>query len=761
MPLDQLNPQNGMDQTKLQAFRAQYPQYDGVPDNELAARLHQKFYSNVPVDQFNTQIGATPNQDGQAGPWSEYQNGGNSVFEVQGPDGQVYEIQAPDQATALKAFESQSQGPWNEYAPQRNNFGPRIAQPTQPTQLDALGRGAAQGFGIGIPDEAGGHGAGQKSFWDTIASKKGQTDLKAALKAQLSGDKNAMAGYNKGLHGQYNQASNKATAEYRAKDAAAKKAHGGYYAGGEIAGAIPSLLTGVGTMANVARGSGMLAKTAVGAIVGGAESGAYGFAQGEGGATNRAINAAKYALWGTVGGGVTPLLAKGVGTLAKKAHGATKGKAALIPGLTRKSQKAILKDVLTGDIKPNEIAKRFDELGENSMLLDLHPQYAHRGEQIVNSENLGRSVVADALTKRDAGAGGRLTQSVDGVFGQRVNVADKLDRLKTDRSAKAKPFYDKAFTEALPPSQEITSLLKTPTGKRALIDARKMARDKGFDINPEQLSVEGANLIKLALDDLSEAAARAGNKNKASVIGEMKNKVLSVADKASPSYATARKTAAEGFGLENAFERGRGLFGKRTGHPDFVKRDLGKMTPDELSMTKDGTRAALDDAVDWAGNPDLKTRTFFDATAKRQNLQTVVGADKANRLIKTFDAEKAFKGTSNQILGGSQTARRMDNPFKNETFKDGPMATADKLAGKTLNYFLRKHSARGMNKMAKEYGTALTDQGSVRDMLLDAIAKSVQAKRAGKKVDEKTQAILRSMLSGRTLAPLNPFVGDN
>ena len=41
----------------LAEFRAQYPQYDEVPDVKLADSLHQKFYSQIPKIDFYKTIG--------------------------------------------------------------------------------------------------------------------------------------------------------------------------------------------------------------------------------------------------------------------------------------------------------------------------------------------------------------------------------------------------------------------------------------------------------------------------------------------------------------------------------------------------------------------------------------------------------------------------------------------------------------------------------------------------------------------------------
>ena len=44
----------------LKTFRSQYPQYDSVPDQQLADGLHRKFYSQIPKEEFYGRIGFAP-----------------------------------------------------------------------------------------------------------------------------------------------------------------------------------------------------------------------------------------------------------------------------------------------------------------------------------------------------------------------------------------------------------------------------------------------------------------------------------------------------------------------------------------------------------------------------------------------------------------------------------------------------------------------------------------------------------------------------
>jgi hypothetical protein len=51
----------------IQDVRQQYPQYNDMSDADLANALHQKFYSDMPAEQFNAKIGFTPS-DATAAP---------------------------------------------------------------------------------------------------------------------------------------------------------------------------------------------------------------------------------------------------------------------------------------------------------------------------------------------------------------------------------------------------------------------------------------------------------------------------------------------------------------------------------------------------------------------------------------------------------------------------------------------------------------------------------------------------------------------
>ena len=44
----------------IQDFRAKHPEYNDIADDQLVSALHQKYYSDISIEQFNDRIGYKP-----------------------------------------------------------------------------------------------------------------------------------------------------------------------------------------------------------------------------------------------------------------------------------------------------------------------------------------------------------------------------------------------------------------------------------------------------------------------------------------------------------------------------------------------------------------------------------------------------------------------------------------------------------------------------------------------------------------------------
>ena len=67
---------------KLQELRAKFPQYNDMPDAQLAEALHKKFYSDIPPDEFAKKIGLAPQQPAQVGSGADMQTLQNAFMKA-------------------------------------------------------------------------------------------------------------------------------------------------------------------------------------------------------------------------------------------------------------------------------------------------------------------------------------------------------------------------------------------------------------------------------------------------------------------------------------------------------------------------------------------------------------------------------------------------------------------------------------------------------------------------------------------------------
>lgn len=125
------------------------------------------------------------------------------------------------------------------------------------------------------------------------------------------------------------------------------------------------------------------------------------------------------------------------------------------------------------------------------------------------------------------------------------------DFFAADRDVVANQLYKKAFDagidpDALTPAMkgQITQLMKRPSIKSAMQDAKQLAAEDGMNLT-DMTSIEGMHYTKQALDDQISSSVRAGTDTLTSKLMGTKQKLLNLMDTLSPAYAEARRTFAE------------------------------------------------------------------------------------------------------------------------------------------------------------------------------------------------------------------------
>lgn len=180
---------------------------------------------------------------------------------------------------------------------------------------------------------------------------------------------------------------------------------------------------------------------------------------------------------------------------------------------------------------------------------------------VLASMPTSRDVVAEHATKQARQANDAADKFISRVSkvadvdeaGTQARDAAKqvIAKLTQERSAAAKPLYQKAFTEFTEfteqQAEQLARLRTSPTFRDAERLANRLYADDLATMGAKEMPQAGAlrdlHYTKLALDKLIGDSATGGyNKtSRGSIIG-LKNELLKVMDDASPSYAQARST---------------------------------------------------------------------------------------------------------------------------------------------------------------------------------------------------------------------------
>ena len=119
-----------------------------------------------------------------------------------------------------------------------------------------------------------------------------------------------------------------------------------------------------------------------------------------------------------------------------------------------------------------------------------------------------------------------------------------LEQIAKDRSTAAKPWYDRAFRASIDSRDEaLQKLADTDAFKKGFARAVRIAQNEGIDLGNEANNMRVLHYVKMGIDDLLDPNAMAregiGSTEQRAIIG-VKNRLLSLMDKASPDYARAR-----------------------------------------------------------------------------------------------------------------------------------------------------------------------------------------------------------------------------
>lgn len=500
-------------------------------------------------------------------------------------------------------------------------------------------------------------------------------------------------------------------------------AYGAGYVGGTVATMVPVakavsaagrvILPAVERVAG-GRAASIAASKPVALAAEGAATGAIqGFADAEGGLTDRAQGAAGGAL---VGGGIGGALGavaiparygvQLIGNLGKRAAAAL-DRQRMYPqfareGLGPEASKIVLNTLPGGrglDINAIRAA------GPEAMVADAgdaSSNFLGVATQASTSEKAARA--AEAINDRASGSARGVIDALDTAAGASVGKRGLKQGISDTKGKAATAAYNDSYTKALdyssPEGQFLTERMFPRLTKGDLEAANEIAHRNGR--SPIRFTTDADGMVTLSrnptvqeLDDITRGMAdrenalfKAGERNRSQPIAEVRRNIRATLKEMAPEFGTASRLGKESIEARNAVDFGYNMLKSNRYTPDEIIADLGAMTDDEKSYAIKGLRSYLDDVM--AKTKRTKTTSDTDleeafkvvrelsSKANQDIITAAVGRDSAEELFRNIRYAESSLDLARRVSSGQTMAR------VNATNRAGRDAVSNPLLGSTL-----------------------------------------------------------------------------
>jgi len=307
--------------------------------------------------------------------------------------------------------------------------------------------------------------------------------------------------------------------------------------------------------------------------------------------------------------------------------------------------------------------------GPDTMLMDMGDNLQTLAGGLAANRGPAQKVLRDAIATRDKAAGSRVATDVAQNIGTPQELGALTEQIVAAQKAAADPLYAAVRPAQLQPTGNLRFVFQTPMGKDALRQAINIARNDGFDPS-SGLTVGLVDYAKQALDDVANAATRAGKNNEARQARNLARILAKEADQQVPDYAKARDAFAGPAQVLEAIDQGRGAFA-RDMSPADMKRLMADMTVSEKDAFLQGAQTAVADLLGNSANDVAAVRTLLRKPYNEAKLRELIGSEATDDLLRGIDRELIFGKSGNVVAKNSETARRtlaaeMVNPQKKD-----------------------------------------------------------------------------------------------
>jgi len=299
-------------------------------------------------------------------------------------------------------------------------------------------------------------------------------------------------------------------------------------------------------------------------------------------------------------------------------------------------------------------------LGVPSVVANVDRGLTDLAETVAQRTGAGARTIEEKLGQQKLGAKERTHQQM--VKGLNPgDYYDDLEKLSKEMSARAGPAYKKAYAYGEVSDPEVLKFMELPQFKQAMTEAERLLAAEGRKLDTSKPTVEVLDQVKRGLDTLIEKETDALT-GKTTALGRVyvqeKNKFLQALDKAVPDYELARGIYAGGAELQDAMRRGLNDFG-RMDH-EQVMRTIAKMSSAEKEAFRTGVSRQMYSTIMNPSSNFNAAQRIIGSPEMQAKLQPLFNSAGEFNLFKAaLEREAQLFHQANQILGGSQTGKRM------------------------------------------------------------------------------------------------------
>lgn len=458
---------------------------------------------------------------------------------------------------------------------------------------------------------------------------------------------------------------------------------------GQIAGAVGTTLLAAPVMA--ATRIGQAAANLPNYLKFGGLGAAEGGLAGSGNATegNRLQGAGTGVAIGAPTGAAAPYVVRGVGKAAGAVRDAFSPQANVAADLGR----AILRDADDpAALLARSKAMQADRAGVATVADAGGENVKGLVERVAQTPGGGRTIAVPNLTQRQQGQAVRLGHDLKELTGTSKSAFESINEAMAERAAKAGPLYKEAMSVDIAQDQRVVDAImgETATGwGRAILNSVNVKRtlQTEYGVNgtpgPEHL-MPIIDAWKKAADDIIESSMRAGDKNKARVLAQMRDRVISVVDEANPAYAKARAEWAGPSRYMDAVERGRAILKPTESAEEFAAR-FKSLPGAEQEAERIGAVSAI---IGRMGNDSAKmgdmTKYLRSPEVRAKIAAIMPDEESAAAWSRRLDFEVGSSELTGRALGNSATARRLAEKQDAENLAGDLVMDALKLAPKSF-----------------------------------------------------------------------------